>query len=444
MVLTVGQDRQFQHAAILHGAAHQAGIHDWHAIVRQADNAGLMHPPNLGQFLPGQAHRDCANREETGATYRRRSPQHKLRDGWRIIDWFGIRHRGHGGKPAGRGRRQSRGNGFLIFETRLTEMDVHVKEARCDHAALGFDDAWCRARVVRGMLQRGTNVRTQFNNFTVRNPYVQMPIDPLGWINDPSATNEDVHLNSLQEQIQQRHADGHAVGHLRENHRLEPIRHLWRNLHAAVHGPWMHHEHAGLGASQTFSSEWPRPSTHSQRQRSKRCMPSASPGPTGRVCQRSRTSEIRRAAVGATLAEMTAALDLREPVSVVVPPRPIRPDQIALRQQACLWSGKVKHGNLWTTELTTRLVDLLAVGDDDELMTVATGTAALRLAYEAAVGRQANGDMAALPAAPRSLRRPSRCCRWATAWIRRRRPRHLEPRRRPSTTPWPRATSRWP
>ncbi|HSS68114.1 MAG TPA: DegT/DnrJ/EryC1/StrS family aminotransferase, partial [Nocardioidaceae bacterium] len=109
-------------------------------------------------------------------------------------------------------------------------------------------------------------------------------------------------------------------------------------------------------------------------------------------------SEIRRAAVGSTLAEMTAALDMREPVSVVVPPRPIRPDQIAIRQQACLWSGKVKHGNLWTTELTSRLVDLLAVDDDDELMTVATGTAALRLAYEAVVGRQAKGDVAVLPA----------------------------------------------
>ena len=51
--------------------------------------------------------------------------------------------------------------------------------------------------VVRRMLQRGTNVWLQCNNFTVRNPYVQMPIDPLGWINDPSATNKDIHLNSL-------------------------------------------------------------------------------------------------------------------------------------------------------------------------------------------------------------------------------------------------------
>src|SRR5712692_438285 len=62
-------------------------------------------------------------------------------------------------------------------------------------------------------------------------------------------------LTSSQEQIQERHADGHAVGHLGENHRLEPIRHLWRNLYAAVHGPWMHHEHAGFGTPQTFRGE---------------------------------------------------------------------------------------------------------------------------------------------------------------------------------------------
>jgi dTDP-4-amino-4,6-dideoxygalactose transaminase len=110
------------------------------------------------------------------------------------------------------------------------------------------------------------------------------------------------------------------------------------------------------------------------------------------------SDDLRRAAVGTALAESTTPHDVCEPIPVVVPPRPTRPSQVAARQQACLWSGKVKHGNLWTTELTTRLVDMLAVGDDDQLLTAATGTAALRISFEAVVGRHGNGDVAVLPA----------------------------------------------
>jgi dTDP-4-amino-4,6-dideoxygalactose transaminase len=109
-------------------------------------------------------------------------------------------------------------------------------------------------------------------------------------------------------------------------------------------------------------------------------------------------SDIRTAAAGSMLSEKEATQDPREPIPVVVPPRPIRPSEVAHRQQSSLWSGKVKHGNLWTTELTTRLADLLAVDDDQQLLTVATGTAGLRMAFESAVGRQARGEVAVLPA----------------------------------------------
>src|SRR5262245_45225267 len=62
-------------------------------------------------------------------------------------------------------------------------------------------------------------------------------------------------LTPSQAQIQERHADGHAVRHMRENHRLEPSRHLWRHLPTTGHGPWMHRESTGCGTPQTFGSE---------------------------------------------------------------------------------------------------------------------------------------------------------------------------------------------
>ena len=43
------------------------------------------------------------------------------------------------------------------------------------------------------------------------------------------------------------------------------------------------------------------------------------------------------------------------PLPVVLPPRPVKPDEVADRIQECLWSGALKHGNRWSTELAQRL-----------------------------------------------------------------------------------------
>lgn len=89
-----------------------------------------------------------------------------------------------------------------------------------------------------------------------------------------------------------------------------------------------------------------------------------------------------------------------EAVPVVLPPRPVRPGLVARRQQAALWSGEVKFGNRWTTELMERLSEALGVADGDELQATMTGTAALRMCFEAAVGGAgvAHGKVAVLPA----------------------------------------------
>jgi dTDP-4-amino-4,6-dideoxygalactose transaminase/nucleoside-diphosphate-sugar epimerase len=85
------------------------------------------------------------------------------------------------------------------------------------------------------------------------------------------------------------------------------------------------------------------------------------------------------------------------PLPVVIPPRPARPDEVADRQQAALWSGLVKHGNRWSTELTERLRDALYLEPQDELIVTKSGTYALRLALAATVGPARQGDIAILP-----------------------------------------------
>jgi dTDP-4-amino-4,6-dideoxygalactose transaminase/nucleoside-diphosphate-sugar epimerase len=85
------------------------------------------------------------------------------------------------------------------------------------------------------------------------------------------------------------------------------------------------------------------------------------------------------------------------PLPVVIPPRPARPDELADRQQAALWSGRVKNGNRWSTELRERLHVALGLGDGDELLVTKSGTYALRLAIAGTIGAAQPGQLAVLP-----------------------------------------------
>jgi dTDP-4-amino-4,6-dideoxygalactose transaminase/nucleoside-diphosphate-sugar epimerase len=85
------------------------------------------------------------------------------------------------------------------------------------------------------------------------------------------------------------------------------------------------------------------------------------------------------------------------PLPVVIPPRPARPDELADRQQAALWSGRVKNGNRWSTELRERLHLSLRLGDGDELLVTKSGTYALRLAIAGTIGAAQPGQLAVLP-----------------------------------------------
>jgi hypothetical protein len=54
-------------------------------------------------------------------------------------------------------------------------------------------------------------------------------------------------FRSSREQVEHRHAHGHSVGDLIENHRERPVGHLGRDLHAAVHRTGVHDDHIGPG-----------------------------------------------------------------------------------------------------------------------------------------------------------------------------------------------------
>lgn len=92
-----------------------------------------------------------------------------------------------------------------------------------------------------------------------------------------------------------------------------------------------------------------------------------------------------------------AAAQIHPPVGVVVPPRCVSPDVVTHRQQSALWSGAVKHGNQWSTELEEQLTKELAIGADRQLLATTSGTDALRIMCGAVCGPAAPGQVVALP-----------------------------------------------
>jgi nucleoside-diphosphate-sugar epimerase len=91
------------------------------------------------------------------------------------------------------------------------------------------------------------------------------------------------------------------------------------------------------------------------------------------------------------------AARIHPPIAVVVPPRAARPDLVTERQQAVLWSGAVKHGNRWSTELEERLAERLDLGPEHRLLATTSGTDALRILCGSIVGPAQPGQVVALP-----------------------------------------------
>ena len=85
------------------------------------------------------------------------------------------------------------------------------------------------------------------------------------------------------------------------------------------------------------------------------------------------------------------------PMPVVRPSKPARPDVVAERQSAALWSGALKAGQRWTEALSEDVADRLGIDGDRSVLLTASGTAALRIALAASAGPGGPAAVAALP-----------------------------------------------
>ncbi len=140
MILAVLDDRHVEHARVLQRASHDAGRHDAHAIVADADRAGLAQLGHLRQLLTLLTHRDRRNRMELRSVELGRPPQHQLGHRSRVVDRLRVRHHAHVGVSARRRRRQPGGDILLVLVARLSQMGVEVDEGGQEPPARAVDD----------------------------------------------------------------------------------------------------------------------------------------------------------------------------------------------------------------------------------------------------------------------------------------------------------------
>src|SRR5262245_38067360 len=109
------------------------------AVVRHRHRAGSDQLTHFGERLTTLANGDSPDRIDSCGRGARALREYEA-DGRLIVgDRIGIRHRTHGGETAGSRGTCARSDGFDVLPAWLTQVAVHVDEARRDHETVAID-----------------------------------------------------------------------------------------------------------------------------------------------------------------------------------------------------------------------------------------------------------------------------------------------------------------
>jgi hypothetical protein len=140
-VFAVVDDGEVESAGELHGAAHDAGVHDGAAVVGDGDDAGVLHGADGGQFVAGAVLGDGADGEDVGNGELAGAVDDVAGDGGIVVDGDCVWHAADGSESAGGGGAGAGLDGFGVLDAGLAEVDVHVDETGGDDEAGGVEDA---------------------------------------------------------------------------------------------------------------------------------------------------------------------------------------------------------------------------------------------------------------------------------------------------------------
>ena len=130
-ILAMLDHRDVEGLCVFHRAAHHAGVHDGLAIVRDRNDASLLHRTDACQFLTEAALGDRADRIHVDAVQPAGLLEDVVSDHRRVVHRVGVRHAADGSESAGGGRVDAGLDGFGMFEAGLAQVHVHVDEPRC-------------------------------------------------------------------------------------------------------------------------------------------------------------------------------------------------------------------------------------------------------------------------------------------------------------------------
>jgi len=111
------------------------------------------------------------------------------------------------------------GHRLLVLLPRLAQVHVHVDEAGADHRS-------CRHGNHLRACRRAWRELADAGDAPVFDQHVRHAVETLRGIDHPTALSNRFMFGPSREQIQHRHPDRHAVGHLFQDDRGRAVRHL--------------------------------------------------------------------------------------------------------------------------------------------------------------------------------------------------------------------------
>ena len=168
---------------VLHRQPEQVRIGDRLAVVGNRDDAGFLHPADLRHLHAGEPLGDRADRVNVHAAALRLGLLDDVARHRRVVvDRLGVGHAADRREAAVRRRARAGDDILFVFLTGVTQMAVHIDEARRDDLARRVVDL--RLRVGQVLADR--------RDFAIRNQNIRHLVHTVGRVNHTAAANQQL------------------------------------------------------------------------------------------------------------------------------------------------------------------------------------------------------------------------------------------------------------
>src|SRR5262245_56764001 len=174
--------REIEKLCIFQRAAEQPPVHYGFAIIGNSDDPRFHHFTDFGERFAFLLLRDGSDRKNQRGRRPASLGDDVRRNSGIVIGRFCVGHCRDSCETPGNGGRSSSSNGFGLFRSRFTKMDVDIEEARRDDATLRIE--------LRHIGLSGLAYRT---DLAIQDQNVSNRIDLTGRINHSAVLDQQIH-----------------------------------------------------------------------------------------------------------------------------------------------------------------------------------------------------------------------------------------------------------